>query len=813
MKMLYPNNATAQLKEAIMYAERFAASKNMSYIPCSVLFIGLCQVDCLPKYILASNNIVDYTIELFMEYDENEYKEEVSLSSFIQLLNMTSSGKVVSTTYAFTDLISYGSIKNAGGRYGTAENGKFMEAKISKLFKEKGTNEEKLKQQVINNIKAVTNMVIKCSENEKIIVEQLDYAKLDLPISSFYKNKYSTKEIKDIINDTLLFFGEEKINEIEKINVNGYNPKTHNFRVINTIAENITDIASKGEIDDVIGREKELSRLITILSKRTKNNVIILGEPGVGKTALVEKLAKEIVSGNVPENLKNNIIYSLSVNSLMSGTRYRGDFEAKMKVLLEELESATDVILFIDEIHMIFKAGGSESTDITFGNVLKPYLARGKIKVIGATTYSEYKTTIEKDGALDRRFDTLIVNELSDEEVFKVITEIKGNYELFHNVIIPDNMVLESIRLAKKYIPEKHMPDKVIDLIDESLAISKLLNKNEVDKKIIASVISNQKNIDIQNILGEDHLLDNLSLRMNEKVFGQEEAIEKIVSDVRMSKMHILDTNSPASIILIGESGVGKTYIAKTLAATLFNSKDKFIRLDMTEFSNPASVTKIIGAPPGYVGFDKVDGITESVRKNPESVILFDEFDKADKDVQNLLLQILEEGTITDASSRTIDFSNAIIILTANIDTYKKKESTLGFENPSNAATQKDVISEMKKRGYAELLDRIDDIIFLNNLKEEDIKKIIDRELSEITANLKENGYNISYDFELVDHIYTKFFDLSKEIGARSVKSVVKKEAFKFISSKILSRDTSLNESFVITVEDGHITICEQVIA
>ena len=814
MKLLYPKNSTSQVKEAIMYAERFANSKNLKFVPCSVLFVGLCLVDCLPKYVLASHNIVDFTIELFMNYEENDYENEISLNSFLDILNLYGSGKIVSTTLAFRELLAF-CASTPTNRKKKGAQGENKNSKIYDLFKEKGVDEKILVDDIVKNSVAVSNMVIQSSSSERIIVEQLDFSKLNLPITAFYKNKYTSKQINEILNDTVLIFGGEKIEELylEEEEVKKYNPKNHNYLALPNIAENITKMAENGEIDPVVGRDKELAKIIAILSKRTKNNPVILGEPGVGKTALVEKLALEIVNGNVPDNLKDKIIYSLSVNSLLAGTRYRGDFEAKMKKMLEELEHSNDVILFIDEIHMIFKAGSGESTDITLGNVLKPHLARGKMRVIGATTYSEYKATIEQDGALDRRFDVVKVNELSDEEVYEVLLEIRETYEKFHGSHISDEMLKEAIRLSRKFIPEKHMPDKVIDLMDEALATAKLSFKAEVTKEILASVISSSRNVDIQTILGEDKKLETLQEKLNENVFGQKEAISKIVCDISLSKMNIIKTSSPASIMLLGESGVGKTYIAKMIATALFDSEDRFIRLDMTEFSESSSVTKIIGAPPGYVGFDKVNGITEKVRINPESVILFDEVDKACTDVRNLLLQILEEGHITDASSRNIDFSHTIIILTANINSYKKKESILGFEKSSNKVLESDIIADMKKRGYSELLDRLDDIILLNTLNEEDIKKIIDKELFDITKGLESNGYYISYDESLIDHIFNTFFSSKENIGARSVKSIVRKEAFKFISSEIVNKEMSLDESFVIKVEDGNITLNEQVAA
>ncbi len=611
------------------------------------------------------------------------------------------------------------------------------------------------------------------------------------------------------------------------------------FPILEKFATNLTKKALEGKLDPVYGRESETAKLQDILNRRKKNNAIIVGEAGVGKTAVVEGLVQNIINNEASYFLNSKIIYELNLSSMIAGTKYRGEFEARIKKIVEEAKD-DKIILFIDEIHTLIGAGDAEG-GLDAANILKPALSSGEITVIGATTFKEYRSKFVKDKALQRRFQPLTVNEPDKKATFKILSKKKEIYENFHGVLISDDMLYHLIEYADKYIFDNQFPDKAIDLMDlacshikvkrvvkpnkmqkieDKLAESFIktsgsftsmdedqaglfeslksmveqwtedLNKNKIklEKKHVFEVLAAKTNIPLQEFLKSDverHL--NLEKNLKKKVIGQNEAIESISKCLLRHKSGLGDDTKPiGSFLFLGTTGVGKTYVAKMLANNFFLSKDNFIHLDMSEFSEESSVSKLSGANPGYIGYENGGLLVEKITKNPHSVVLFDEIEKAHPKVHQMLLQILDEGRLTDAQGRVANFKNSIVIVTGNIGSLElSKKQSIGFtDSITEESNRKDAFDKVKKALPLELINRFDDTLFFNSLGDDSLKLIIKKELADLKATAKRSSVNLIWSRNLVDFIFNKINQ--KDFGARMVKRVVQKEISDKISETIL---------------------------
>ena len=624
--------------------------------------------------------------------------------------------------------------------------------------------------------------------------------------------------------------------------------------LVDKYGKDLTEAATNGEIDPVIAREAEIERVIEILSRRTKNNPCLIGEPGVGKTAIAEGLALEITKENVPENLKNKRIVSIDLTCMVAGTKYRGDFEERIKNIIDEVVEDGNVILFIDELHNIVGAGSAEGA-VDAANILKPSLTRGDIQVIGATTLNEYRKYIEKDTALERRFQPIIVDEPDIDSAKKMIYGLKEQYESHHGVTISDEAIDASLELSVRYINDRFLPDKAIDLIDEASAkvklksftlpddLKKLENKVKEKNKSKETSILNQNFEEAAKFRDEEKKL-NLELRLrkqnwqekqkNEKlivteddikkivsvwskipvtqisksesekllflekelqkrIIGQDEAVTSVAKAIRRGRAGIKDPKRPiGSFLFLGPTGVGKTELTKALSECLFGNDDEIIRIDMSEYMEKHSVSKLLGSPPGYVGFDEGGQLTEKVRRKPYSIVLFDEIEKAEPDIFNILLQILEDGVLTDSNGRKINFKNTVIIMTSNIGAslISNNKSSLGFspENDENARNKRNrdlVIEEVKKTFKPELINRIDEIIVFNLLSKAEIKNITIRMLEDIKSRLNEKNVSIEFSESAINRIAEKGYD--KVYGARPLRRIITTEIEDMLSEKYLS--------------------------
>lgn len=620
---------------------------------------------------------------------------------------------------------------------------------------------------------------------------------------------------------------------------------------LDQFARDLTKLAREKSLDKVIGRENEVMRVVQILSRRKKNNPILLGEPGVGKTAIVEGLAEKIVATDVPDILLKKRVLTLDLSSVVAGTKYRGEFEERIKNIVMEIKKANNIIIFIDELHTIIGAGGAEGA-LDAANMLKPALSRGEIQCIGATTINEYKKYIEKDGALVRRFQPVNVEEPNIEDAIEILNGIKPQYEEHHNVKYTNEAINAAVVLSKRYITERYLPDKAIDLIDEAGSRARLINMTrplelkDIEEEIkkldeekqkfaesqnfeeaarlrdevrslqdklsekqekwrserdkiqtlieeddIRNVISEITNIPIKRLLNaESKRLIDMEEELHKKVVGQEEAISSISKAIRRSRAGLKASKRPlGSFIFLGPTGVGKTVLAKVLAEFMFGNSDALIRIDMSEFMEKFAVSRLIGAPPGYVGYEEGGGLTEKVRRKPYSLILFDEIEKAHPDVTNILLQVLEEGQLTDNFGRKVDFSNTIIIITSNLGARDiVKGSSLGFNAIGEEKDSNDIknfaLEELKQNFNPEFLNRIDDIIVFHTLTKEDLKEIIDIMLKELNESIKDRDIIINLTDEAKLYIIDKGFD--KKYGARSLRRAIQKEIEDYISAEIL---------------------------
>jgi ATP-dependent Clp protease ATP-binding subunit ClpC len=642
----------------------------------------------------------------------------------------------------------------------------------------------------------------------------------------------------------------------------GKSTKKSKTPVLDNFGRDLTVMAEEGKLDPVVGREKEIQRVSQILSRRKKNNPLLIGEPGVGKSAIAEGLALRIVKRKVSRILFNKRVVTLDLASLVAGTKYRGQFEERMKAVMNELEKNDDIILFIDEIHTIVGAGGATGS-LDASNMFKPALARGEIQCIGATTLDEYRQYIEKDGALERRFQKVIVEPTTVEETIEILNNIKGKYEEHHNVDYTDEAIEACVKLTNRYMTERFLPDKAIDALDEAGSRVHITNievpqqiidlenkleevketKNKVVKKQkyeeAAKLRDDEKRIEKElaitqekweedtklnrEIVSEDNVADVVSMMtgipvnriaqtesnklvelpelIKGKVIGQDEAVAKVVKAIQRNRVGLKDPNKPiGSFIFLGQTGVGKTQLAKVLARELFDSEEALIRIDMSEYMEKFAISRLIGAPPGYVGYEEGGQLTEKVRRKPYAVILLDEIEKAHPDVFNMLLQVLDDGYLTDSLGRKIDFRNTIIIMTSNIGARKLKDFGQGVGFGTSAKTSqanansKSIIENALKKAFApEFLNRIDDVTVFNALEKEDINKIIDIELEHLISRIKGLGYELNLSDKAKDYIADKGFD--KEYGARPLKRAIQKYvedalAEEIINSKLSQGDT-----------------------
>lgn len=641
----------------------------------------------------------------------------------------------------------------------------------------------------------------------------------------------------------MIFSG--KGDETEKNDQNGsdvsQNKKKSKRKNLSLYCNNLTSKAKNSELDRVIGREKEIERTIQILCRRTKNNPCLIGEPGVGKTAIAEGLAIKMASGDVPFRLKNKELYLLDLTALVAGTQFRGQFESRIKGLIEEVRKEGNIILFIDEVHNLVGAGDSEGT-MNAANILKPALSRGEIQVIGATTFAEYRKHIEKDSALERRFQPVKVVEPTIDETIDVLCGIKDYYEQHHRVKVSKALLKRLTILSERYITDRFLPDKAIDLLDEACTCAALKNKYlaQYDKAVAEkekltqteeALLAQGENVDYEKLAqtrceiaklteeieklsakalncqvteedvarvielwtgiphskiceNEFKKLENLEENLSCKVIGQYEAIKALSAAIKRNRIQISPRRRPASFIFVGPTGVGKTELVKVLTSELFDTPDALIRLDMSEYMEKHSVSKIVGSPPGYVGYDEAGQLTEKVRQRPYSVILLDEIEKAHPDVMNMLLQILDEGMITDSHGRAVNFENTVIVMTSNAGS-NKKDGSLGFAKSENELVKEKVMKSLKEFLRPEFISRIDEIIVFNKLTEEDYKKIAVLMLDEYVESIAEHNIKFSYDDKAINLLVEKCF--GGECGARDLRNLIRKEVEDKLSNAIIS--------------------------
>lgn len=563
-------------------------------------------------------------------------------------------------------------------------------------------------------------------------------------------------------------------------------------------AINLNTKAIDGKIDPVIGRQEEIKKVITILAQRRKNNPILVGEPGVGKTAIAEGLAKKIVEGNVPEQLNQFVIYSLDMAALVAGTKYRGDFEERLKGVIKEASSDKNIVLFIDEIHTLIGTGAGNAT-MDASNIIKPSLSSGEIKVIGATTYDEHKKHFEKEGALARRFQKVEILEPTIEEAIQIIKGLKSQYENFHEVKYDDKSIEVAVRLTSKYIIDRKLPDKAIDVIDMAGAEQKL-NKAKniiIGEKEITEVISKMARVPLNEMEKSDKVkFKNLDLNLRKEIFGQDKAIETVVDSILLSKASLIGKEKPiGSFLFAGPSGVGKTELAKQLASNL---NIPFLRIDMSEYMEKHAVSKLIGAPPGYVGHEQGGQLTEMIRKNPHSVLLLDEIEKAHPDIFNILLQVMDYGMLTDNEGKKADFKNVVIIMTSNIGAFEMNKNSMGFTDKPNIQINRE--AEIKKAFSPEFYNRLDSIVQFNALDNVNISKVVIKGLTRLQLQLSEKKVIMSYSKEAVNYIAEKGFDA--KLGARPIERFISQEIARPLSKEILFGKLEDGGSIYLNVEN-----------
>ena len=637
-------------------------------------------------------------------------------------------------------------------------------------------------------------------------------------------------------------------------------PKQKKHKFLDTYCLNLTQKARAGGLDRVVGREVETERVIQILNRRQKNNPCLIGEPGVGKTAIAEGLAQRIVNGDVPYKLQDKEVYLLDLTSLVAGTQFRGQFESRMKGLIEEIKKLGNIILVIDEVHNLVGAGDAEGS-MNAANILKPALSRGEIQVIGATTFNEYRKYIEKDSALERRFQPVTVNEPTIEEAVDIIRGIAHYYEEFHGVVVSPEIARQAVVLSERYITDRFLPDKAIDLLDEACSDVNLKNKNisklmrlkkehadldlelsmltekaeEADYERMAAIRSRNLQLDKEIALLEEEpkpaltvenlariielwtkipaskikaqeydQLRELETRLKKRIIGQDEAISAVAAAIRRGRVGISPKKRPVSFIFVGPTGVGKTELVKCLADDLFDSVETLIRLDMSEYMEKHSVSKLIGSPPGYVGYDEAGQLTEKIRRKPYSVILFDELEKAHPDVLNILLQILDDGRITDAQGRVVNFENTIIIMTSNAGS-DRKESSVGFGRTLSEQNKEKTMKALQAFLRPEFINRVDEVVTFHNLTEENFRDIAAIMLGELKTSLDGRGIALSWDESLVDFLVKEAYSIT--YGARNLRRTIQKHVEDPIAEKIIDSCFAPIRAISLTAQDGAVRL------
>ena len=635
--------------------------------------------------------------------------------------------------------------------------------------------------------------------------------------------------------------------------------KGSKHKFLDSYCINLSQRARDGKLDAVVGRDEEIERVIQILNRRQKNNPCLIGEPGVGKTAIAEGLAQRIVAGDVPFKLRSKEVYLLDLTALVAGTQFRGQFESRMKGLIEEIRKMGNVILVIDEVHNIVGAGDAEGS-MNAANILKPALSRGEIQVIGATTFTEYRKHIEKDTALERRFQPVTVNEPNMEDTLKILKGIAHYYEQFHGVKIPEGILRQAVLLSERYITDRFLPDKAIDLIDEACSDLNLHDKNinrrmelrreiedydkerellqgaeEPDFERLAELKSltmkAQEELDALCALGDPQLtMDNLARvielwtkipasriredefrrlseldkRLKEHIVGQDEAVEAVAAAIRRNRVGISPKHKPVSFIFVGPTGVGKTELVKQLAQDLFNSPDALIRLDMSEFMEKHSVSRIVGSPPGYVGYDEAGQLTEKIRRKPYAVILFDEIEKAHPDVMNVLLQILDDGEITDSHGRKVNFENTVIVMTSNAGS-ERKEGTVGFGHTVNEQNRDRAMKALGEFLRPEFLNRVDEVICFNRLDEKNFAGIARIMLDELQKSLEDKGLHFTWDEDVENYLVKKSY--SATYGARNLRRTIQKELEDVMAAQIIDSYEHPVTQIHASMEDGKLVV------
>ena len=633
------------------------------------------------------------------------------------------------------------------------------------------------------------------------------------------------------------------------------------LKFLNNYCINLSERASEGKLDNMIGREEELERVIQILNRRQKNNPCLIGEPGVGKTAIAEGLAQRISDGNVPYKLRDKEVMLLDLTALVAGTQFRGQFESRMKGLIEEIRKQGNVILVIDEVHNIVGAGDAEGS-MNAANILKPALSRGEIQVIGATTFTEYRKHIEKDSALERRFQPVTVAEPSIDNSIEILKGIAHYYEDYHGVAISDEMCQKAVTLSERYITDRYLPDKAIDLIDEACSdvnlknpdiekmssIDKELADLDKERELLLADNSNDGNFarlaEIRSLclqltdeqmrlrakgkpaLTEENLarvielwtkipassiredefqrLAELHSRLKAHIIGQDEAVDTVCAAIKRNRVGLSAKHKPVSFIFVGSTGVGKTELVKRLAEDLFNSPESLIRLDMSEFMEKHSVSRIIGSPPGYVGYDEAGQLTEKIRRKPYSVVLFDEIEKAHPDVMNVLLQILDDGRVTDAQGRTVNFENTVIIMTTNAGS-ERRDGTVGFGGSIADIGKEKAMKSLKEFLRPEFINRIDEIVYFNSLSEANFRSIAILMLEELNKVMSEKGIEFVYDDTLLDYLSKKSYSMT--YGARNLRRLIQKEIEDGIATEIIDNCQGKVKRLSLSVEDEKIKI------
>ena len=691
---------------------------------------------------------------------------------------------------------------------------------------------------------------------------------------------YQILERGGITADSIMSDISKKLMNTSSTNANDDGKSGTGNETLDQFSRDLTELARQGKIDPVIGRHDEIERVIQILSRRTKNNPCLIGEPGVGKTAIAEGLALKIVSGEVPETLKNKKIVSLDLTSMVAGTKYRGDFEERIKKVIDEVKASPDIILFIDEVHTLIGTGNAEGA-VDAANILKPSLARGELQVIGATTIEEYRKNIEKDAALERRFQPVMVDEPSKEEAIEILKGLRDKYEAHHKVKITDSAIKEAVELSVRYIADRYLPDKAIDLIDEAASRVRLRtfteppelheleqkkkdieaeklsavnsqdfelaaklrdeekeisdslekkkedwkskagrSKDEVTENEIAEIVSLWTGVPTAQLTQQesDRLL-HMEETLHNRIIGQDEAVKAVSRAIRRSRTGLKDPKKPiGSFIFLGPTGVGKTELCKALAQTLFGDENAMIRLDMSEYMEKHTVSRLVGSPPGYVGYEEGGQLTEKIRRKPYSVVLFDEIEKAHPDVFNMLLQILDDGILTDSQGRRVDFKNSVIIMTSNVGAklITQKSADFGFtgkENSAEAEMEKEkireaVMGELKKTFRPEFLNRVDDIIVFDRLQKDDIKKIAVNLLDSLKKRVEELGIGIEFTDKAISDIADAGFD--EVYGARPLKRAIQNKIENLLSEEMLENKVVKGKAYICDSEDGKFSFKEK---